>query len=44
MFALSGRPFVVRDLPGQLDDAGKVVLVRRLLREGLLVRRHETPR
>jgi mannose-6-phosphate isomerase-like protein (cupin superfamily) len=42
MFALEGRPFVVRDLPGQLDDAGKVVLVRRLLREGLLARWHGT--
>ena len=40
-FALEGPPFVVRDLPGQLDDAGKVVLVRRLLREGLLVRQDE---
>ena len=36
-----GPPFVVHDLPGQLDDAGKVVLVRRLLREGLLVRQDE---
>ena len=36
-FALDGPPFIVRDLPGQLDDVGKVVLVRRLLREGLLV-------
>ena len=40
-FALAGPPFVVHDLPGQLDDAGKVVLVRRLLREGLLVRQDE---
>jgi hypothetical protein len=40
-FALAGPPFVVRDLPGQLDDAGKVVLVRRLLREGLLARQDE---
>jgi mannose-6-phosphate isomerase-like protein (cupin superfamily) len=40
-FALAGPPFVVRDLPGQLDDAGKVVLVRRLLREGLLLRQDE---
>jgi hypothetical protein len=38
LFALEARPFVVRDLPGELDDAGKVVLVRRLLREGLLAR------
>jgi ribosomal protein L16 Arg81 hydroxylase len=38
-FALNGAPsFVVRDLPGQLDDAGKVVLVRRLIKEGLLAR------
>ena len=43
MFALEGAPFVVRDLPGQLDDAGKVVLVRRLLREGLLVRQEVAP-
>jgi len=43
MFALDGAPFVVRDLPGQLDDAGKVVLVQRLLREGLLVRQGEAP-
>ena len=40
-FALAGAPFAVRDLPGQLDDAGKLVLVRRLLREGLLVRQEE---
>ena len=43
MFALEGAPFMVRDLPGELDDAGKVVLVRRLLQEGLLVRQHEAP-
>jgi len=35
----SKAPFVVRDLPGDLDDDGKVVLVRRLIKEGLLVRR-----
>jgi hypothetical protein len=40
-FALGGAPFVVRALPGQLDDDGKLVLVRRLLREGLLVRQEE---
>lgn len=28
--------FQVRDLPGALDDAGKIVLTRRLIREGLL--------
>jgi hypothetical protein len=43
-FALAGPPFVVRDLPGELDDAGKVVLVRRLLREGLLMRQDEALR
>ncbi len=43
MFALAGAPFVVRDLPGQFDDTGKVVLVQRLLREGLLVRQDEAP-
>ena len=39
IFALERGPFVVRDLP-QLDDEGKLVLVRRLLREGLLVRQN----
>jgi hypothetical protein len=43
MFALEGGPFVVRDLPGEIDDAGKIVLVRRLLREGLLARWDGTP-
>jgi hypothetical protein len=42
-FALSGPPFALRDLPGQLDDAGRQVLVRRLIKEGLLIRRHGTP-
>jgi hypothetical protein len=36
-FALRGPPFLVRDLPGDLDEEGKVVLVRRLIKEGLLV-------
>ncbi|MGH9584241.1 MAG: cupin domain-containing protein, partial [Bryobacteraceae bacterium] len=36
-FALSRSRFVVRELPGDLDDAGKLTLVRRLIREGLLV-------
>jgi ribosomal protein L16 Arg81 hydroxylase len=34
-FALNHSEFAVNDLPG-LDDAGKLTLVRRLLREGLL--------
>jgi hypothetical protein len=37
-FALAGAPFRVNDSPGRLDEAGKVVLARRLLREGLLRR------
>jgi ribosomal protein L16 Arg81 hydroxylase len=37
-FALDGPSFLVRDLPGNLDDPGKLVLVRRLVKEGLLVR------
>src|SRR5262245_5733779 len=37
-FALSGAPFRVGALPGRLDEAGKAVLARRLLREGLLLR------
>ncbi len=41
LFALDGAPFAVRDLPGHLDEAGKIVLAQRLLREGLLVRRDE---
>jgi len=36
-FALSHSEFVFRDLPGDLDDAGKLALVRRLIREGLVV-------
>jgi len=36
-FALSSSQFVVRELPGDLDGVGKLALVRRLIREGLLV-------
>lgn len=35
-FALSQKTFPIRDLPGDLDDAGKLTLARRLVREGLL--------
>jgi hypothetical protein len=35
-FALTEASFKVGVLPGRLDDAGKLVLIRRLLREGLL--------
>jgi hypothetical protein len=31
-------PFAAADLPGALDDAGRLVLVRRLVREGFLRR------
>lgn len=34
--ALGTPRFTVKDLPGDLDDAGKAVLVRRLVREGLV--------
>lgn len=34
--ALSTARFVVKDLPGELDDDGKAVLVRRLVREGFV--------
>ena len=36
-FALSHSEFAVCDLPGGLDDAGKLTLIRRLVREGLVV-------
>jgi ribosomal protein L16 Arg81 hydroxylase len=32
------HPFTAGDLPGRLDEAGRLVLVRRLVREGLLRR------
>jgi hypothetical protein len=32
----SDEPFRVADLPGELDDEGRLVLVRRLVREGFL--------
>lgn len=34
--ALAEGPFRPRDLPGELDEAGRLVLVRRLVREGFL--------
>lgn len=36
-FALGQNRFAIRDLPGDLDDSGKLTLARRLIREGLLV-------
>jgi ribosomal protein L16 Arg81 hydroxylase len=35
-FALHHPQFAVRELPGGLDEAGRLTLVRRLIREGLL--------
>jgi lysine-specific demethylase/histidyl-hydroxylase NO66 len=35
-FALSQERFAIRDLPGDLDDSGKLTLARRLVREALL--------
>ena len=32
----TGAPFAAADLPGRLDEAGRLVLVRRLVREGFL--------
>jgi hypothetical protein len=37
-YALETADFRVRDLPGGLDDAGKLVLVKRLIREGMVRR------
>lgn len=36
-FALRTSAFAVRELPGDLDEPGKLTLVRRLIREGLLI-------
>jgi ribosomal protein L16 Arg81 hydroxylase len=36
-FALSQERFALRDLPGDLNDSGKLTLARRLIREGLLI-------
>jgi hypothetical protein len=36
--ALSGEPFAVSELAGGLDEAGKIVLARRLVKEGMLMR------
>ena len=36
-FALSNSKFTVCQLPGDLDEAGKLTLVRRFIREGLLM-------
>ena len=35
-FILEAEVFVAADLPGDLDDAGKLVLLQRLIREGFL--------
>ena len=42
-FALTCPDFAVRDLPGDLDDDGRLVLVRRLIREGLVMFVGESP-
>jgi len=36
-YLLDEKRFAVKHLPGNLDDAGKLTLVRRLVREGLLI-------
>ena len=35
-YALTHEGYRIRDLPGELDDPGKLVLIRRLVREGLV--------
>ncbi len=35
-FAIETRDYAVKDLPGDLDDAGKKVLITRLVREGMV--------
>ncbi len=39
-YALETPRFQVRDIPGELDDSSKLVLIRRLIREGLVVLTH----
>ncbi len=39
-YALETPRFQVRDIPGELDDSSKLVLIRRLIREGLVVLIH----
>jgi hypothetical protein len=36
-FALCNPSFVIKDLPGSLSDSAKLVFVKRLMREGLVV-------
>jgi hypothetical protein len=36
-FALENERFAIGDLPGDLDDEGKLVLVERLIRDGLVL-------
>ena len=43
MFALAGRPFVVRDLPGQLDDAERSCWCDVCSGKGCWWRQDETP-
>jgi hypothetical protein len=38
-YALEHERFAVKDLPGDLDDEGKLVLVERLIRDGLVQQR-----
>jgi ribosomal protein L16 Arg81 hydroxylase len=36
-FALCNPSFVIKDLPGSLTDSAKIVFIRRLMREGLVI-------
>lgn len=36
-YAMSHAAFAIRDLPGHMDEAGKLTVIRRLIREGLVI-------
>jgi hypothetical protein len=41
-FSLKNSAFAIHDLPGELDDEERLLLIGRLIQEGVIVRRHET--
>ena len=42
-FALSADCFLVREIPGDLDAEAKVAVASRLMEEGQIIRRPDTP-
>jgi hypothetical protein len=38
-FALNHAAFAIRDLPGDLEEGEKIVVVERLMQEGLVIRK-----